>query len=789
MPPAARHVGALCVVSWATIVLEVAYGRILSVALAPYFAAGVAALMVASRGVGALLVHWYPRRATDAALDRQLVAAMALLAAAAILCEVMFLEHLWMPQSLSREGLLLLAATIATFSVPELLCGWCGALVTIHAGPRLGLLFAARYTGIGLGFLCAVVAGTLIPTPFVPPLVAAAVAWAALLVAADAGISLRLPAAACGLAFLFGLIASSTPHVFRLLQVKQWSQPYAEHEAWSADTRLGVFGAGPGVTAAQVVPLARPAESYTNPPPPPFKWIDVDGSNWQPLVAYDGNPEPLAFFRDSVVYAAHHLRPGASVLIVGVGGGRDLLGARAFDQPRVLGLDDSPLMQATVMHRYDFVSGRPDARPGVRVHAGDVRGTLARTSEQFDVIQLGTASAGTIGGILPIGQYLLTREAVAEYRRHLTANGLLSVSLTLVPEYPFEVLRLLRTLREVWATAGAVDPGQHFVVVTQDFTATVLAQPEPFTAPQLAAIDTLAANTRLRIPYDPRRRAASTDDALLLLGPEGVSVLQTGVSQRPATDDRPFFRSFLRSPRQRLAPDPFGLLAEQHAAVRAGFLLAALLLAITAVTLAWPTGRAGPDGSSRLRARPLLFACYAAGFGFVLLQIPTLQWLSLLLGSSARTLAVGASSLYFGATLGGLASRRVAATRGRAAGAAAAVMIVALAYAIGLPRAVAIGLATSPAVAVLIAVAVATPLGFVLGLAHPQPLAFLAAYSADRMAWGFGLDAVAAATALATSTLIASQAGYTALLCAGAMVYAVVAIVLWTEGRAPASTV
>ena len=359
MLPAPRHVGALCAVSWGAVVLELAYGRMLSVALAPYFAATVITLAVIGRGAGAWLVHALPGACRADAFDRQLTTTMGLLSIAAILSEVMFLEHLWLPQTLSVRGLVLLTAMTAVMAVPAFLSGIAAALVMVHGTPRIERLFGARYAGMALGFVTAVAAGSLIPTPFVPPLVAAIVGWAALIVAADAGTSPRVPATACTIAFLFGLIASSNPRVFRMLQVRQWAQPYTETEAWSADTRIGVFRAGSDTTAAQTLPLARLPGDYTAPPPPAFKWIDVDASNWQPLLQFDGNLEPLAFLRDSVVYAAHHLRAPASVLLVGVGGGRDILAAKAFAQPRIVGLEASALMRDTVERRYDYLSGRP----------------------------------------------------------------------------------------------------------------------------------------------------------------------------------------------------------------------------------------------------------------------------------------------------------------------------------------------------------------------------------------------------------------------------------------------
>ena len=63
-------------------------------------------------------------------------------------------------------------------------------------------------------------------------------------------------------------------------------------------------------------------------------FLDIDGTAWTPMFQFNGDVETVGFLRESVNYIAHHLRHDGHVLVIGTGGGRDLLAAHVFGQPR-----------------------------------------------------------------------------------------------------------------------------------------------------------------------------------------------------------------------------------------------------------------------------------------------------------------------------------------------------------------------------------------------------------------------------------------------------------------------
>ncbi len=58
-----------------------------------------------------------------------------------------------------------------------------------------------------------------------------------------------------------------------------------------------------------------------------------------PSTAYSGRPDELDHLKYDVTNAGYYLRPGPSVAIVGVGGGRDVLSALAFGASRITAIE------------------------------------------------------------------------------------------------------------------------------------------------------------------------------------------------------------------------------------------------------------------------------------------------------------------------------------------------------------------------------------------------------------------------------------------------------------------
>jgi SAM-dependent methyltransferase len=774
-----RDQATLCVTSACAVALFLVYGRIFTVSVLPPFARTVSALSVAGLAVGGVIALLWRRGFDEPVRARRISRWVAGFGFSAPFSSLMVVEHVPIDQTLSTHGLVTLGVASLILALPFVLAGIIGAATLRSHEGLVDRRWASVVGGGAFGVLLAMACLSLLPPNVVPLVVGGIACWAALLLAVDAEGSMRGPIVAAVLVGALSILAIGQD-VFRFYYVKAWTSEYTEDLTWNATSRVALFPAAAGQTATRTLPLARGADGYAAMRVPEFKWLDVDGANWTPMLRFDGDLGRVRFLLDSVVYAAHRVRTNARVLVVGVGGGRDLLAARTAGQTAVVGVEPNPAMRSMVEERFAHYSGRPYGLDGVDVLLGSPRTILPRLRDPFDVIQLSTPTDGGLLPFLPADEYLYTREAFREYYRLLTPSGVLSVTRYFSPQYPFEVLRVLATVRDTW---GLVDPSRHLIVLGQDFSATVLARREAFTPAELDAIAGMASATGMTMLLDPRRMNAGTDEIDVLAGAAARDLDAGRFDYRPISDDRPFFTHVVRSPTGAIVADPFGVLRRDQA----GFALLSLLGLVAVVLAAACAGVAATarDAEGRLPLTLLLYFA-ATGFGPVALVVPLLERMRLVLGSDVAAVIVGACVLGLAGAGGSLASR-LAGRNGDGAGTRTISLVLAVASAIvalvlwrlGAPA------GASLVLSALLAAIVLAPLGALLGMT--LPLGVAAAQRPAVLAAATATYAAGAVAAVAVVVPLAMRVGMSGVVATGAIAFAVAAACNVRRGRRPSA--
>jgi spermidine synthase len=781
--PSSRHYGAVFVLSLCLLMLEIAVARILSVALLSHYAFVAVSLAMFGLGLSGLVVYLLPGTFRPDRVDAQLTTFSWLFGLTAAVSMAIFL-HTQVVQEISLRGLLTLAFAYTVLAVPFFLGGVCISIAMTHFSAAIGRIYAADLLGASLGCLTVVALLQRLPAPSVVLVVAGLSGALALALAARPGGRARLSSTVAGCLAIAGLIvAVPAAQLYRLTYVKNWNIPYAEYEAWNAFSRVGAFLYGGN--GAQTLPLPQTASAYNGSDYPAVMQLDIDGTAWTPIIRFDGNLEALGFLRDSVIYAVHHLRPGASVLIIGIGGGRDVLAARVFGQPSVLGIELNPLMRHVVDERYADFSGQPYSRLGATVILDEARSRLAAIDQRFDIIQLSlidTFSLNAAGSFVFSENFLYTQEAFEEYFRHLTDQGILSVTRYFTQRYPMEILRLLGMIRAAWADQGVTDIARHVVVVAQQFNATVLAKRSPFTAEELDHLATLAAANHMRILYQPGGGpGAHPEITELITTPDPRRFIeQYEFLIHPATDDRPFFFHFLPG---RLAEfpalreDPLQVLRQWSEAVSLMYLLILVVSGLAALFFFGPLlllGRGGFAAVSPRVAAPLLLYFACLGYGFIMIEIPLMQRLILFLGYPVYALAVVLFALLLFSGLGSLSTSRFTARADRALPAVLGGIIgLALLYVYGLPPVLAALMRLPIEAKIATAIALLAPLGLVLGMAYPLGITILRRFGDRLVPWAWGLNGALSVVGSVLAIFISSRVGLTAALLTGVGAYAV----------------
>lgn len=791
--PQPRHYVAIFLLSMALLQLEIAVARIMSVALFSHYAFVAVSLAMCGLGVSGLVVYLLPHHFTRDRLDSQLAAYAWRFSLASLLGLLIFLR-IQVVQEISWAGFFTLSAAYLVLAVQFFMGGVCLSLLMTHFSSHIGWIYGADLVGASVGCIAAVAALSLASAPTVVVAVATMVAATALWLGWSTS-PRRLGAPAVTFAIVLAvLIIGPQTNLLRMRYVKTWNYFYSKYEAWNAFSRVATFPSA--MNSAQLVPLKEPPQRYAGTFFPPAMNLDIDGAAWTPMVQFDGDYERYAFLRNTVMYLAHHIRSAANVLIIGTGGGRDILAAKVFEQPRVVGIEINPLMPHLVQEKYGDYSGRPYTLPGVQVILDEARSRLSTLDERFDVLQLSlidTFSLNAAGGFVFSENYLYTVDAFREYYRHLTDGGLLSVSRFCNPNYTLELLRIASMVRAAWHEEGVADPAAHVLAVRQRDTATILAKRSPFTAAEIERIAEVAAAQGMVMLFRPDQRDAGDADLTQLLTSADFAGYLAAHPFRinPPTDDQPFFFNFLRG---RLAEgdiadekeDPLQFVRKWHDAVTLLYMLIAVItgLALTVFFLPLLVLQGRSSQVPNRVAIPLLGYFGCLGYGFMMLEVPLLQHFVLFLGYPVYALAVVLFSLLLFSGIGSLLTQRFADPAAALPRLLLAIVALAIAYAFVVPAVIAALLGTPIAVRIATTVLLLAPFGLLLGMAYPLGIAVLRGVSEELVPWAWGLNGALSVMATVLAIFIGSRAGFTVAFTTGVAAYALAYLAIRTAAAA-----
>lgn len=537
--------------------------------------------------------------------------------------------------------------------------------------------------------------------------------------------------------------------------------------AWNSFSRVAVYPSR-GEELRQAWGLSR---TYRGPIPQQLGMV-VDDTGYTTLYRWPGE-EGLGYFRDNVIALAWRLKEAPVGLVIGPGGGKDVLAALASGAQRVTALEINPLVAEAVNERFAAFTGALYRRPDVELAVDEGRSWIRRQNRRWDVIQASAVfgrMAPSAGAFTLSENNLYTLEAFRDYWEHLRPNGILSISRFI---FERETLRLVSLGLAFLERQGVADPASHIVVIKERGLANFMLKKSPFTPDELARLRTMTARLAFQEVLMPDRRQGSDPFHRLVAGyASGTFYDEFPFDVTPTTDDRPFFY-YMYKPADFLTLFTFP--AQSRFEDRAVLILRNLLLvvgALTFVCLILPLllfrrcelGRAGSGW------RLLYFACL--GLGFMLLEIGLLRRFILFLGQPIYALAVILFSLLVFSGLGSLLAGKIAAGReGRWLPPLLLVLVLLSQFCnYGLPPLLDALLDQPLALRCLLAAGLLAPLGLLLGMPLPLGMRLLHPDGRD-LAWSWGVNGATGVLGSLLAVVVAMNWGYTLTLLAGGLVY------------------
>ncbi|MBI5208790.1 MAG: hypothetical protein HY927_02305 [Elusimicrobia bacterium] len=795
----------LSIVCCSLLTTEVLFTRIFSVCLMHHFAFFAISIAMFGLGLGGVCAQVFYRRPghEDEGLAQRLSSLALLLAVTSLLTPALLFNIRVLGFAVMAPGAdvamsLWLALVFVLSSLPFL----CGGIITSllfrdYSGHISGLYFA-DLIGASLGCLLAIALVEFLgaPTALLADAVLAGLGALCFLLAAPRRSPRRSALSAFVVASLAGLFVLNlrTP-VFDIRYAKGIDRrPIDEFSGWNSISRVSVSRV---LSDAKIRRISRDVwgvsgrfqGSY-----PPVRMITIDADAGTMLTRYDGDLGRVGFVRADPPSLVHRLKKAPRTLIIGAGGGKDVLSALSFGARHVTAVELNPIIVRDVMlDRYRDFSGGLYQDPRVRAVAREGRSFVSSSREKFDIIQLAfvDTSAATPGGAYILAENsLYTVEAFRRFLDHLEPGGILSVCWVDIPDL-LGATRLVSLAVAALERSGAGDLGRNVAVVSNAarpewVIRDVLVKKEPFTAQEQDALAGAARDLGFEATYLPRDREKAPSPSsrtyrdfirLLINDPQARdSFYRTSdLDISPTTDDRPFFfyqirpKDLLRSLWPERLPVFAGYTSGPFVLMRiliVGLVLAGLCCAVPFAAL----GRGRPETAAR--RGPILgllayFSCI--GSGFMLVEIAMLQKLTLFLGAPLYSVAATLLSLLLSAGLGSLATRRFTSRPPLhyVTGAILGLLLVGAVYLAALPPLLGSLLGHPLPAKMLVAVLVLMPLGFLMGMPLPMAIRHMDKGLNDLVPWMWGVNGATSVLASILAIISAMNLGYSLTLAGG----------------------
>jgi hypothetical protein len=792
---------AVALVSFASLLLELAMTRLFSVVLFYHFAFFAISVALLGLGSGGVFSHirreWLERFSLET-----LGTCLCILNALCILAAVEVVLHTPVTLEVSGRNFAKLTVIYLATAVPFFCTGVLfSVLFARSGGHRIPHLYGADLAGGSLACLAVVPLLNQVGAPNVLLLSSSAMAVAAALWAGKP----QIRAVALVLAGVFAVLVGAN-HSGRLLDViyakgvlreAQW----IEFARWNAISRIEVNNQN----GARYVVIDADATSAVMNADPDHWDQDQPGS---PTPTHTGLPAQPGFnWKKSLMAAApalaNVLRPQGDFAIVGPGGGVDVLRAVANGSGNVTAIEINPIIADDVMRgRYAGYSYHLYERPQVHLHVQDGRSYIRASRDQYDVVQMTLVDtwASTAAGAFALSENnLYTVEAFREYFDHLRPDGMIAITRWEFRQ-PHEALRVVAQAMEALHQSGVADPREHLIIVADGNLdedgrpVLVLAKKSAFTADEYRATAQHVRDNPSLVwlnPADgysalqPLPPAADAFRSLIASNNPQAFARDYAYNVAPVSDNAPFFFFTLKTGyvlRNIFAGTGRGMDWRINLGVVVLGMLLVISVAAVVAFLILPLAL-----HQRGRARKVGVAALAyfifLGLGYITVEIALIQRFVLFLGHPTYALTVVVFLLLLSSGAGSVAARRWISGNRRLQQVLSLIAAVVVLDLFLLPWVLSVAVGAPFPVKLLISAAALVPLGFLMGMPFPIGLGKI-----EAVEWAWALNAAASVLGSVLAMVIAIHFGLSVTLGCAAAVYLVAGLFsrTWTG---PASAV
>jgi spermidine synthase len=547
---------AVALVSFSSLLLELAMTRLFSVVLFYHFAFFAISVALLGLGSGGVFAHirrdWLMR--FDLGTMGTLICILSSLTIPAVVWIVLH-TPVSLQVTLANFGKLTIIYLVT--AVPFFFTGLLFSVLFARSTGSISILYGADLAGGATACLAVVPLLNTIGAPDSLVFCSVVMALAGALWAGDRKIGRTARALVLVLSIFFIWVHHG--HRMDVIYAKGMLRDpkWVEFSKWNAISRIEVNNQN-GSRYVVIDADATTAIMNVN----PAKWDQDQPSS--PAPTHTGIPGQGSFnWKKSLMAAApslaNVLRPQGDFAIIGPGGGVDVMRAVANGSPNVTGIEINPIIVNDVMrgayadysyHLYDL--------PQVHIHVQDGRSYIRSSHDRYDVVQMTLVDtwASTAAGAFALSENnLYTLEAFREYFDHLKPDGMIAITRWEFKR-PREALRVVSQGIEALHQLGVAHPRNNFVIIADGGLnedgrpVLVLAKKSAFTPQEYAAIaEHVRANPNLvwlnpdpqHAGLQPLPQAAQVFQNLIASNDPRAFARDYAYNVGPVDDNAPFF--------------------------------------------------------------------------------------------------------------------------------------------------------------------------------------------------------------------------------------------------------
>jgi hypothetical protein len=778
-----------------TLAVEVFYTRLFAALFWKNTAFAILSLAMLGIGASGVLVYlmpaWFPARRLNAQLS-WLITAFGVSIVLSYVWVLALSRHAYTPAEPLERYMTLICAGL----VPFFFGGLVLSVVFTHAAERIAQLYRVDLVGASLGAVLVLPALQFFQGPLLVPVLGLVAAAVGIVFARRSGArAAGVAASVTAVAMVALMAAQSGAGVLDVTHSHGQKEKKVEIERWDPIARLTVQSFGPK-----------------------SKWLNIDSQVVTAILKYGGDSRDVEYLRHNVLQLAYHVRQYPKVLIIGPGGGSDVLSAVTFGNQDIQAVEVNRTTIRLMRNELREYTGGLYDLPSVKLHIADGRAYVAAMHTKVDLIQatfVDTFTASASGAHTLSENYLYTVDGFEDFLDHLTVDGILSMSRWGGEGFTFAETHRAVSLAIAAMEARQVERPEARIVVVQGAPAdrltlgegyqnpgnfsesmsTVLVKHSAFTDQELDSIAEACRESSFRPAW---MGARGGDDPVLreLFSSKDRRALyrkyadETGLDISPLTDDQPFFfdmidpvQSLFHPARPEWLRHPYYWVRTLdihmlHQLLAATSVLALALLVVPLLT------RLGDLRGIRLPFSTIgYFVCL--GVGFIGIELTLMQRFALFLEHPVYSLVVFLSAILLFGGLGSASTATIAdrwAVHGpRRLG---ALVIVLSAYGALVPPLTHALIGLPLGAKMLVAVALAFAPAYLMGMMFPLGIAALRGRAERLVPWVWGLNSAFSVVGAVASLFLAMSFGYAATWYVFVAAYALAGVAMLRLSRA-----